>query len=111
MSIEAPQEYDKAVSEVRNVAYDFTPLLDEGESLTGTPTVTITPSGPTVSNAAVNVAALTILGETVAIGKAVQFRVSGGSSGVTYTFTISVATNSTPAQTLRRKGRLNLVAD
>jgi hypothetical protein len=92
------------VGEVRNVAVDFTELLDSGESLTGTPTVTeITTTDLTFANVAVNTAILTIYGVSVAVGKAVQFKVSGQLAGVTYKIKLSATTDATPAQTIIRK--------
>lgn len=80
--------------------------LDVGELLTGTPTITeltdgVASSDLSFSNQAVNTAALTINGQSVAAGQAVQFKVSGGVNGQTYTIRITVATNATPAQTLQ----------
>jgi hypothetical protein len=54
----------------------------------------------TISNAAVNTAALTINDITVAIGDAVQFKVLGQAvANSPYTLKITVSTDSTPAQT------------
>ncbi len=109
--ITAPQVQQKAASEVRNVAVSFAGKLDDGELLTGTPTVTVSPTGPTIASESVSAEALTINGESVAAGAAVQFRVSGGTAGVTYTITVSCATDASPAQTLRGKVTLEVVAD
>jgi hypothetical protein len=65
-------------------------------------TTSISPSGPTISNAAVSTAALTINDETAAIGQAVQFLITGVTANTTYTVVITVSTNSTPAQTLKK---------
>ncbi len=96
----APQVYTKHPSEVRNCAVSLANVLDSGETLTGTPTVSATPSGLTFSNAQVSVGTLTINGVSVAAGKAVQFRVSGGTSGVRYNVEVTCGTTSSPAQTL-----------
>ena len=85
---------------VRNVAVSFDNVLESGEALTGTPTVTISPTGPTIDNKAVSSESLTINGETVTTGRAVQFRISGVTAGTKYTITISCETDSTPAQTV-----------
>lgn len=97
---DAPQIGTKKASEVRNAAVDFSGKLDSGESLTGTPTVTATPSGLTFANVAVSTGTLTINGSSVAAGKAVQFKVTGGTSYLMYDVSVSCGTNSTPAQTL-----------
>lgn len=92
--------HTKHPSEVRNCAVSFENVLDSGELLTGTPTVSATPSGLTFASIKVNTVALTINGATVAIGKAVQFKVTGGSSDVKYQIEASCGTDATPAQTL-----------
>ena len=104
MSHTAPQRPDVAAGETRNFAVSFAGKLDTGELLTGTPTVVDNaPNSPedlTISNIGVNTSALTIDGESVAIGEAVQFAVSGFVSGTTYKLKITVSTDSTPAQSL-----------
>lgn len=94
----------------RNMAVSFAGMLDSGELLTGTPTVAEqTSSDLTISNKAVSVAELTILGETVAIGEAVTFSITGASAGggLTtgrfaghYRIKVTVGTDATVAQTL-----------
>lgn len=98
----APQRPALVVGETRNFAVSFADQLDTDESLTGTPTVAEeTTSDLTLANKAVNTSALTIEHETVAIGAAVQFKVSGQliATGV-YTIKITCSTDATPAQTL-----------
>lgn len=82
------------------VSIDFGEWLDSGELLTGTPTVVeLSTSDLTLTNKAVNTAALTILGNTVAIGEAVQFSVSGQLASVgTYIIQITATTDATPAR-------------
>lgn len=96
----ADQIYTKSVAAKRNVAVSFVGILDSGEKLSSVTSVTVDPSGPTISNAVINTAAMTILGQPVAIGEAVQFHVIGGTAGVTYVFTALCVTDSTPAQTV-----------
>lgn len=96
----ATQVHTKHPSEVRNCSVSFANLLDTSELLTGTPTVTATPSGLTFGSQQVNASQLTVSGVAIPIGKAVQFRVSGGSSGVEYRLEVSCGTNASPAQTL-----------
>ena len=100
----APETPTLAVGEVRNFAVSFVDVLDSGELLTGTPTVAEeTTSDLTIANKAVNTAALTVNGQSVAIGQAVQFKVSGQLTTHTpYKIKITVSTTATPAQTLVR---------
>ena len=108
----ADQVQCKTASEARNVAVNFQGKLDSGELLTGTPTVVeVTTSDLTIDNVAVNTAALTIDGVSVAIGEAVQFRVSGGNAGTDYTIRIDVGTDASPAQTLVLNVCLSVTAD
>ena len=82
---------------------DLQDQLDAGELLTGTPTVVEqTTSDLTIANVEVTTAAETILNRAVAIGKAIQFRVSGFQSGVTYRLRCTVTTDTTPSRTLVR---------
>lgn len=97
----APQRCTMSAGEARLVSVDFTNKLDSGELLTGTVTTAVSPSGPTVSNAAVSTQALTINGVTVTIGQAVQFKITSVTAGETYVVTMTVATNSTPAETVQ----------
>ena len=84
----------------RNAAVSFAAELETGETLTGTPTVTSTPSGLTIDNVRVNSADVAVAGRVVAIGEAVQFRVTGGASDKTYQLTVTCSTTAFPSQTL-----------
>jgi len=77
---------------VRNVAVSFSSLLDTGEALTGTPTVTAT--GLTISGEIVNIDVIDIEGVSVPIGEAVQFTVSGGVDATQYTISIVVSSDA-----------------
>ena len=112
MTITAPQRPVMHSSETRNGAVSYEGLLQEtpAELLTGTPTASVSPSGPSVSNLAVTTETTTINGKDVATGKAVTFRVVGGSAGTEYVVTLTATTDSTPAQTLVRKVK-SLVRD
>lgn len=101
-----------SAGETRMVAVSFIGKLDSGELLTGTPTVTeVTTTDLTLDNKAVNTAALTIDGATVAVGQAIQFSVTGGTAGTTYQITCSCGTDATPAQTLVATVTLVVEAD
>lgn len=63
------------------VNFGFQPeIRDTGEALSGTPTVSSTPSG------------LTIGSPTISAAK-VQFRISGGTDGIDYTLTVTTTTS------------------
>lgn len=100
MTSTAPQIQTMSAAETRLVSVDFSGKLDSGELLTGTVTTTVSPTGPTISNAAVNSTTLTINGESVAAGQAVQFKITGVTAATEYVVTLTVATDSTPAETL-----------
>lgn len=97
----APQKPYAVVGDVSNLAYSFASQLDSGELLTGTPAVVEqTTSDLAFANIAVNSAELTINDKTVAIGMAVQCKVSGQLVANTpYTLKVTVTTDATPAQT------------
>jgi hypothetical protein len=113
MTSQAPQVPDKTVSEVRNGAISFVGKLDEGELLTGTPTMSeATTSDLTFSNAAVNTSIRNINGVDVRVGMAVQFKVIGGTVlNSPYTMSTECDTDATPAQTLIGKVLLEIEAD
>jgi len=97
----ASQRGEMSAGATRNVAIDYTDKLDSGELLTGTPTIVeVTTSDLTLSNKVVSTGALTILGNTVATGAAVQFKVvaTSGLLGC-YRIRVTVATDATVAQT------------
>lgn len=74
---------------------NFTRILADDETLSGTPTITVSPTGPTIASPVVTTATYTNdYGTTVAIGKAVQFRVSGGTAGTEYLLTVTCTTSS-----------------
>ena len=104
MSGLAPQIPCVVDGETRNGKINYTDVLDSGELLTGTPTLTeITTSDLTFANVAISTGDLTILGNTVITAQAVQFKVTGMLAGVLYTVEVSSGTDSTPAQTLKSK--------
>ncbi len=80
--------------------------LNNGELFTGTPTVDVyskTPSSasdPTLGSKAFNTEVLFANGRAIVIGEAIQFTVTGGTSGATYVMKLSGGTDSSPSQTL-----------
>ena len=71
----------KGVNETARVGVDFIDLIVTGETLTDPPTVTVSPSGPTLSGQ-------DILDDTKATAL-----VAGGTAGVVYKVWISVSTS------------------
>lgn len=107
MTINIPGERVKSASETRVASVSFAQVLDSGVTLSGTPTVTGSPSGLTISSAQRNSSAVTINGASVAANTAVLFTAAGGSAGQTYTITVSVGTSA--SETLVRRVRLKVV--
>jgi hypothetical protein len=86
-----------APTSTRDLAVSFVKTLSGSELLTGTPTVTISASGPAISGATLNTSTLKIEdpnGEHYAQpGQAVMFRATAsGVTPATYTVTITCAT-------------------
>jgi len=75
-------------------AFDFNKLLNTSETLSGTPTVTGSPSGLTIGSATIVSADTTALGRAVLANRAVQVRISGGTDDVDYTVQCSCGTSS-----------------
>lgn len=103
MAIVLEQRHTVSVGSTRVVRINCTRDLDSGASLTGTPTIVeVTTTALTLASKAVNAATYieSQTGDTVAIGKALEFTVTGGVAGTTYTIRASCSTNSSPAETL-----------
>ena len=95
--------YTVSVGDIEMVAIDYTRHLDESETLTGTPTAVLVGSGTlTIANVGLNASTREILGRDVAANCAVQFKISGQATGVTYTIRVTATTNGTPARTVVR---------
>lgn len=97
----APERPVSVVGNVEVCSVSVAGQLDSGELATGTPTVVEqTTSDLTITNVAVNTAALTISNKTVIVGNAIQFKVVDQVvANSPYTLKITFATDSTPAQT------------
>ena len=88
-----------SVGDTDVAAVDLTDYLDSGETFTGTPTVVeITTTDLTITNKTVNTAVLTLNGRTVAVGAAIQFKVSGMAANKTYK--VQVTGTTTASRTL-----------
>lgn len=107
MTLELAQVPVLSVGDVDKGAVDFSPYLDSGETITGTPTVADNDSTGhlTISGVAANASALTILGRTVAIGNAVQFTVSGQHAGTTYNLLVTAVTTASRTKKVIAKFR------
>ena len=95
------QQYVISTGDTDVISINYTDYLDSGELLTGTPTVVeVTTSALTLSNKAINTATYVEAdtGNTVAISKAVQFKISCTTAGV-YRIRVTVSTNATVART------------
>ena len=107
----APECYAIHTAEKRNIAVDFRGMLDSGELLTGSPTVTEkTTTNLAITNAQINAAQVEINRSDVPIGMAVQFVVeadSGTEENSPYSLDIAVDTDA--GQEL--VGRVQLMVD
>lgn len=105
----ASHNHEKPVSATRVLGVDFGGHLNNGVTLTGTPTVTVTPAGPTVSGEAVLAASRVINNRTVPIGEGVVFTVAGGTAGTQYRLKITVTASN--GETLIGACYLDVAAD
>ena len=96
----AVERHAKTPAEVTVCHASCDRALEDAESITGTPTLSVEPAGGlTADSPAVTTADVEISGATVAVGRAVRYRVSGGTAGVDYVVTVSAVSDGTPAQT------------
>jgi len=101
MTVIAPQVPTQSITETRFHAISFVGKLDAGETLTGTPTVAeIDTAHLTITNKAVNSTALTINGQSVAIGQAVQCKVVSAAMVAGTTYRVLVTCTTTAGQVL-----------
>jgi len=100
----------KKAGETRTIVVPFIDKLREGEVLTGTPTVTeLVTAALTITDVVVTSQDVTIRGQVIDSGKAVQFSVSGGTARTDYTIRVTAAGNSSPIQTLIYDMRLHVI--
>jgi hypothetical protein len=79
------------------VSFDLQDRLRDGVSLTGTPTITATPDGLTLSNKVIPAAIINVNAREVPIGTGVQLFIDASAAQAkTYTLSIQVATNASP---------------
>lgn len=95
MPIKLDQRPVISVGDTDSAKIDYTDYLDPTELLTGTPTVAeVTTADLTLTNKTVNTTEVRIIERDVAIGKAVQFKVSGQKINTEYSIRITVSTTS-----------------
>lgn len=92
-------------TETRNHGVDCTGSLEDDEKLIGTPTITATPAGLTLSNKQVTTTMKKIVGKRVPAGKAIAFSAVGVAGS--YTINILCGTNSSPPEIV--EGELTLI--
>jgi len=111
MTLELSEIFTLSEGDTEAVALDYSDWLDEGELLTGTPTVVeVTTTDLTLASKRVNTTAFehAHTGNQVAVGQAVQFTVTGGSSSSSpYSIKVTVSTDATPARTKEVIVKLN----
>ena len=105
LALQQPTIFD---GETRLAAVSFVGLLDDGELLTGTPTI-VPVTDLTFSNISRNSAAKTINKKSVAINKAVLFKITGQVKDKTYTVEVTCGTDSNPAQSLKIKASFKVI--
>jgi len=91
----APQIPVIAQGATENHSIDCRDVLDSGESLSGTPTIVeVTSTDLTITNKTITSSAVTILGESVPAGKAVQCTITGQLAATrNYTLKLTLATD------------------
>ena len=99
IALQRPEIFD---SDERIGSVSYVGEIDDGETLSGTPTVTeVTTSDLTISNVAIGTTARTINKKSVAANKYVTFFVKDQVSGKTYTVDVRCGTSSDPAQNIK----------
>ncbi len=106
----APEIETITTNEVRIVSVDFSGLLDDGELLTGTPTVTApVGSGLVLSQKQVTASAITVNDVTLAAGQAVQFKVDATAATAASRYGIEILCGTDAGQTLEGNITLRVV--
>ena len=108
MPLESQEFHEIGSGETRNAFVSFKKLLEviPVEKLTGTPTVTVSPTGPNLTNKALNAATVEVKGQTRDPNVVVQFTVDSCTDATDYTITVTVSTDAADAQTFVRKMKL-----
>lgn len=111
-AITAPEIPIAVVGESFLASMSWAEVLDSGRTLASVVSaVEKTTSDLTIASASVSDSALTISGQSVAAGEAVQMLISGHVvANSPYTLIVTVTINSTPVQTRIRKFQFEVVA-
>lgn len=89
--------------DVEVIAVDLTNWLDDGEQLTGTPTVVeVTTADLTLDNKSISLVPQKVNGFMAPAGHVVLFRMTGQQTGTTYTVKITASTNASIPRTINR---------
>lgn len=100
MTKNCAQHHTVSEGSTHNVAVSFDDDLASGETISSIAVVEVTTSDLTLASKVVSTGTLTILGESVATGRAVQFSVAGGTAGVLYSIKVTATTGASPAQVI-----------
>jgi hypothetical protein len=99
--------FTKMPNEIIKCAIDLTGRLASTEILAGTPTITSSSSGLTISSVSVSTIAGTIFGATVAASQSIVFLASSGTTNETYDLVLSTTTSG--GQILNERFRMKVV--
>lgn len=105
MALIAPEIRSFTTDETRNISIDCSEVLDDGELLTGSPTIQCN-AEITVTNEQVNAGAVVINGDSVAAGSAIQFTATCSTPGTYY---IEAKCNTDAGQLI--EGRIKVVVE
>lgn len=95
--------------EILKAGINFTSRLSSTEVLGGTPTVVSDSTLVVISSPTVNATTTTILGEGVAVGKAVLFTITVGSTVVTHNCLVTATSTSAAGQTVIETGAVRVL--
>lgn len=86
----------KLAGETMPVGINFDQLLADTETLTGAPTITCSPAGPTITAGSVLAGTFTAIGggSNIVAGRGVSFTLTGGTAGQRYELTITCGTTT-----------------
>lgn len=93
MAYIASQKLNKKSTETVLETVNLTDLLDGG-TISTINSVTVTPNGLTVANEEINTVVIELDGETIEIGKGIQFEASAGTHLTEYSITFNITTSN-----------------
>lgn len=95
--------------EILTAGINFTSRLNSTEVLGGTPTVVSDSTLVVISSPTVNATTTTILGDGVAVGKAVLFTITVGSTVATHSCLVTASSTSGGGQTVIETGAVKVL--